>query len=701
MDLQGRSLPEITIKAVVLGVLLSMILAAANAYLGLFAGMTVSASIPAAVVSMGILRWFRRSNILENNIVQTAASAGESLAAGVIFTIPALVILGFWDDFGGMNFVWITIIAAFGGLLGVLFTIPLRRSLIVEGELQFPEGIATAEVLETGQEGGKGVRIIAKAALAAALFKVGAKGIGLWPEVIEGARGIKRTLLYGGSNLSPALLSVGYIVGLNIAVLIFLGGAANWYAAIPTIAGQNEWPVYQMTSDIDNPDAWNTFALEYKTIDSSAPAAEIEEAEKYNAGVKAKLGKPVDAKEYSWRIWSKRTRYIGVGAMLIGGLWTIFKMRRSIVSGITSGLEAYRAIGQGQGEIERTEKDMSMKWVLILIVASIVPLFMVYQYFVNNITISLTMAAVMLVAGFVFSAVAGYMAGLVGSSNNPISGITIATILVSSLLLVLLMGKSAEGGPAAAIIIGSVVCCAAAIAGDNMQDLKAGRIVGATPWKQQVMQIVGTLSGAIVIAPVLMLLHQAYGFRGQEGAGKDALAAVQANLMASVSQGVFRGNMPWKYAYIGMGVAAAIIILDLVLEARKSSFRTPVLAVAIGFYLPLELSVPIFAGGIIHWVIQRFHKRRATPTEQIEKSSRNGLLFASGLITGEALMGIILAIPIVILKRYEIALPYLEHVYKRTLPYGGVIGTILLLAVAYWLYRTARGNALAVKTPAG
>jgi len=198
MGLQGRSLPEITIKAVVLGVLLSMILAAANAYLGLFAGMTVSASIPAAVISMGILRWFRRSNILENNIVQTAASAGESLAAGVIFTLPALVILGFWDDFGGMNFVWITIIAAFGGLLGVLFTIPLRRSLIVEGELQFPEGIATAEVLETGQEGGKGVRIIAKAALAAALFKVGAKGIGLWPEVIEGARGIKRTLLYGG-----------------------------------------------------------------------------------------------------------------------------------------------------------------------------------------------------------------------------------------------------------------------------------------------------------------------------------------------------------------------------------------------------------------------------------------------------------------------------------------------------------------------
>ena len=705
MDLEGRSLPEITVKAFILGVVLSVVLAGANAYLGLFAGMTVSASIPAAVVSMGVLRLFRRSNILENNIVQTAASAGESLAAGVIFTLPALVILGYWDDFGGMNFVWITIIAAFGGLLGVLFTIPLRRSLIVEGKLKFPEGIATAEVLETGQEGGKGVWIIAKAALAGGLFKVGAKGIGLWPEVLEGARGIKRTLLYGGSNLSPALLSVGYIVGLNIAVLIFLGGAANWYAAIPTIAGQNEWPVYQLKSEIDNPDAWNAFTLEYKAIDSSAPLIEIKEAGQYNAGVKDKLGKPVDAKDYSWRIWSKRTRYIGVGAMLIGGLWTIFKMRRSLVSGIRSGLEAYRAIGQGQGEIERTEKDISMKWVLILIVASIVPLFLVYQYFVDDITISLPMAVVMLVAGFVFSAVAGYMAGLVGSSNNPISGITIATIVVASLLLVLLMGKGAEGGPAAAIIIGSVVCCAAAIAGDNMQDLKAGRIVGATPWKQQVMQIVGTLSGAIVIAPVLMLLHQAYGFSGQEGAGKDALAAVQANLMASVSQGVFKGDMPWKYAFIGMGVAAAIIVLDLILEAKKSTFRTPVLAVAIGFYLPLELSVPIFAGGLIHYAIKGYHKRRNTPKEQVDESGRDGLLFASGLITGEALMGIVLAVPIILLKQIDITLPFITidklivkviELFGITLPFeppvGAVLGTILLLGVAYWLYRTARGR---------
>ncbi|MGD2094969.1 MAG: oligopeptide transporter, OPT family [Phycisphaerales bacterium] len=643
MDLEGRSIPEITVKAFILGVFLSMILAAANAYLGLFAGMTISASIPAAVVSMGVLKLFRKSNILENNIVQTAASAGESLAAGVIFTLPALVILGYWDSFGGINFLWITIISAFGGLLGVLFTIPLRRSLIVEGKLQFPEGIATAEVLETGQEGGKGVWTIAKAALVGGLFKISAKGIGLWPEVIEGARGVSRTIVYGGSNLSPALISVGYIVGLNIAVLIFLGGVANWYIAIPICA------------------AFSDAAVDGNTVDRA------------------------------YSIWSSQTRYIGVGAMLIGGLWTIFKMRRSLLSGIKSGLKAYRAMTHEQVVIERTEKDMPMKWVLILIIGSIIPLFLVYQLFVAKVSISLPMAVVMLVAGFLFSAVAGYMAGLVGSSNNPISGITIATIVVSSLLLLLLMGKGAENGPAAAIIIGSVVCCAAAIAGDNMQDLKAGRLVGATPWKQQVMQIVGTLSGAIVIAPVLMLLHKAYGFKGQEGAGSDALSAVQANLMASVSQGVFKGDMPWNFAFIGMAVAAVIIAADVVLEAKKSVFRMPILAVAIGIYLPLELAVPIFAGGIIHWVLQRFHKRLNTPREQIERSNRDGLLFASGLITGEALMGILLAIPIVILKQFDIDLPIIKHFWDKTIPFGGWIGTVLLIGVAYWLYRIARG----------
>ena len=637
MNLEKRSLPEITIKAVVLGVVLSVVLAAANAYLGLFAGMTVSASIPAAVVSMGVLRLFRRSNILENNIVQTAASAGESLAAGVIFTLPALVILNFWQDF---NYLWVTLIAGLGGILGVLFTIPLRRALIVEGKLKFPEGIATAEVLKSGQRKGPGLKYIAQAAIAGGLFKFAEAGLRIWPAAIEAAGKIGGSIAYFGSNLSPALLSVGYIVGLNIAVLIFLGGLVNWLIAIPVCAALEPWPVAD--------------------------------------------GQALAALDWAHQLWSAKTRYIGVGSMLIGGLWTVFKMRGSIFSGIKSGLAAYQNVaGAGQkAQIARTERDMPMKWILVLIIASVVPLFIVYQVFVKDISVSLPMALIMLALGFLFSAVAGYMAGLVGSSNNPISGVTIATVLVSSLLLLLLMGAGAKNGPAAAIIIGSVVCCAAAIAGDNMQDLKAGYLVGATPWKQQVMQLVGTASAALVMAPILMLLLNAYGFAGHESATSDALIAPQANLMASVAKGVFEGGLPWNYVVIGMILAGVVIALDEYLLRIGSSFRTPVLAVAIGIYLPFELEVPIFAGGIIHFVVTLLHRRKNTPPDTAEIAMRHGLLFASGLITGEALIGILMAIPIVLSGKQDI-LAIMDK------PLGAWPGVILLFGVAYWLYRTA------------
>ncbi|MHC4265595.1 MAG: OPT family oligopeptide transporter [Planctomycetota bacterium] len=635
MNQNNVSLPEITIKAVILGVLLSVVLAAANAYLGLFAGMTVSASIPAAVVSMGVLRLFRRSNILENNIVQTAASAGESLAAGVIFTLPALVILNFWI---GFNFLWVTVIAGFGGLLGVLFTIPLRRALIVEAKLKFPEGIATAEVLKSGERGGKGIKYIAQAAVASGLFKLSASGLRIWPEIIETATKVKGSIAYFGSNLSPALLSVGYIVGLNIAVLIFIGGAINWLVAIPVCAVLQDCPVVN--------------------------------------------GEPIGAIEWAHQLWSEKTRYIGVGGMLVGGLWTIIKLRGSIFSGIRSGLKAYRKATETTEEIPRTEKDMSMKWILILIIASVAPLFIVYQVFVQQISVSLPMAVTMLLTGFLFSAVAGYMAGIVGSSNNPISGVTIATVLVSSLLLLLLMGKGAENGPPAAIIIGSVVCCAAAIAGDNMQDLKAGYLVKATPWKQQVMQMVGTVSAALVMAPVLTLLLNAYGFAGHASAKDNPLIAPQANLMAAVSKGVFEGQLPWVFIGIGAGLAIAVIILDEYLVWRGSSFRTPVLAVAIGIYLPLELEVPILAGGIIHQVVKVIQKKRQTEKEPVETSGRHGLLFASGLITGEAIIGILLAIPIVMTGNPKV-LAFFES------PLGAWPGVILLLGIAYWLYRIA------------
>jgi putative OPT family oligopeptide transporter len=633
----SQSLPEITIKAVALGVILAVVLAGANAYLGLFAGMTVSASIPAAVISMGVLKLFRRSNILENNIVQTCASAGESLAAGVIFTLPALVLLGRWAQFD----YWQTVlIAAFGGVLGVLFTVPLRRALIVEHPRQFPEGIACAEVLETGEKGGAGVKFVAWSAVAAALFKFAQTGLRLIAGTAEGATYLfdRKTIAYFGSNLSPALLGVGYIVGLNIAVLIFIGGALNWLVAIPIVVAV-----------------------------TGAPAG-------------------VSATDFAAQLWSTQTRYIGVGAMVVGGLWALLRVRKSLLSGVTSGLAAYREMKEGR-QRDRLDRDMPMQWVLIAIVVSIIPLYFLYHFLIGRAAISITMAVIMVVGGFLFSAVSGYMTGLVGSSNNPISGVTIATLLFASLILLGLFGRGLEHGPAAAILIAAVVACAAAIAGDNLHDLKAGYLVGATPWKQQVMLIVGTLVSALVMAPVLNLLLKAYGIGPVTPEHPQSLTAPQATLMQSVAEGVFRGGLPWGMVLIGMGVAVALILFDLALERRESTFRVPVLAVAIGIYLPFELSVPILLGGILAWLVQRAQRRREWGSGEAAEEARKeieqrGMLISSGLITGEALVGIAMAIPIVLSGRADV----LAFWGVQDLVWPGVV---LLLVLLWGIYRAS------------
>jgi putative OPT family oligopeptide transporter len=617
------TLPEITLRAVVLAVVLSVALAAANAYLGLFAGMTVSASIPAAVVSMAALRAFRGSNVLENNIVQTAASSGESLAAGIIFTVPAMVILGAWTDF---HYWEITLIGALGGVIGVMFTIPLRRALIVEDPLTFPEGVATAEVLMAGERGGSGLRHLAAAGVIGALFKFGSTGVRLWGEVFEWGRVAGGTVFYAGTNLSPALVGVGYIVGLNIAVLVFLGGALNWWVAIPILA--------------------------------------------WTAGVPAAAETGAEA---AGMLWSTRTRYIGVGSMIVGGLWTLAKVRGNLVSGIRSGLDAYRRGREGQTAVERTERDAPMPWVGAAVAASTVPLYFVFDHITGSPGIAAFMAVVMLVAGFLFSAVAGYMAGLVGSSNNPISGVTIATILTSALLLVALVGTGSATGPAAAVLIGAVVACAAANAGDNLQDLKAGWLLGSTPARQQIMQIVGVGSAAFVMAPVLNLLLAAYGIGTPTVSRPNPLAAPQATLMAAVAGGVFHGGLPWGMVAWGAAVALVIIACDVRLERRAAAFRMPVLAVAVGIYLPLELSAAIFLGGLVAWAAGRAHARH------------DGLLFAAGLITGEALVGVLLAVPIVLAGNPDVLAPW----GRFTSPWPGIV---LLLFVLAWLYRTATGG---------
>jgi putative OPT family oligopeptide transporter len=638
------TLPEITFKAVVLSILLAAVLAAANAYLGLFAGMTVSASIPAAVASMAILRLFRRSNILENNIVQTAASSGEALAAGVIFTIPALLLVGYWSMF---DYWQTTMIALVGGLLGVLFTIPLRRALIVTARLRFPEGVATAEVLKVAEsdqpgagqiEAGRDFRALLSAAVVGGAVKFGESGVRLWTESLEGAMQVGRTVLYAGLNLSPALLAVGYIIGLHTALVVFLGGVLGWMILMP---------VYGLLNGLQ-PD---------RTRLAAATA-----------------------------IWSGHIRYVGIGAMLIGGLWTLTRLREPVWRSV----QTLRAAVQDQGTARsdtmmvRTERDAPFRWIIIPFLLSLIPMAWIYTTVVGSPAIGLLMTVVMAVAAFLFSSVAAYMAGLVGSSSNPVSGVTIATIMLASLLLVLFMGAGHPAGPAAALVIGAVVCCAAAMGGDNLQDLKTGHLVGATPWKQQVMQVVGVLTGAMILAPVLSLLQAKYGIGEPTMGHPHPLSAPQATLMAGLTRSLFGTGLPWLLVGLGAAIGVGIILVDRRLERRGSEFRLPVLAVALGIYLPLKLSAAICAGG----VIAALAKNRVG---QGHEPSRRGLLFAAGLITGEALMGILLALPIALTALWP-DLGADPFTLFDTPPLGGWPGLMIVIMVGAVLYRFAAGS---------
>ena len=632
--------PQLTLRAVLLAVVLAMILSAANAYLGLFAGLTIATAIPAAVVSMGVLRLLGGGTILENNIVQTGASAGSSIAAGVIFTIPALIILGYWQDF---RYSWVLAIAGLGGLLGVLFSVPLRRTMIVEDPLPFPEGKAAAEVLKAGENPGPGLKILAMSAAIGALVKLAAaSGLRMIPDswAQAGFFANNKVLAYLGTNLSPALLGVGYIVGLNIGIVVLSGAVLSWHIAIPI---------------------YNAFFL------NNDPALATQIA---GAG----------AVDTAFAIWSNKVRYLGVGTMLIGGMWTLFSLRKSLASGIRSGFAAAR---KAKGEaVAETDRDLPMKWMLIALVVFVVPLALLYQAIVGQWTVSIPMTIIMIVAGFLFVSVSAYLAGLVGSSNNPVSGITIATILFASVVLVFLLGRNSPIGAVAAIMIGAVVCCAAAVGGDNLQDLKAGYIVGATPWKQQLMLAIGAFSCALIMAPVLNLLAAAYGIGAPTPEHPNSLSAPQATLMASVAKGMFGGVLPWGMIAIGAGIGALIIALDEWLKSRSAKFRVPVLAAAIGIYLPLELMVPIFLGGLLSHFVQRKHKVDDDNEEEKDRIHRPGTLFSAGLITGEALMGIAIAVPIVVSGSADVlALP-------EAWRFNQWIGLVVLAVVGWLLYRS-------------
>lgn len=595
--------PEFTVTSVIMGVLLAIVFGAANAYLGLRVGMTVSASIPAAVISMGVIRVImRKDSILESNMVQTIGSAGESLAAGAIFTMPVLFL---WAKDGIIekpSILTISLIALCGGVLGVLFMVPLRNALIVKehGVLPYPEGTACAEVLLAGEEGGASATTVFAGMGLAALFKFVVDGLKIVPGVITAKISALKTEL--SAEVYPALIGVGYICGPKIASYMFAGGIIGWFVLIPAIVTfGGDTILYPGTDTIANLYA--------------------------NGGASA--------------IWSSYIRYIGAGAVAAGGIMSLIKSMPLIV---TTFIDAIKGIKGGKGNKNiRTEQDLDMRFIGIGVLLLIIIIWLLPQ-----IPVTLLGAVLIVLFGFFFGAVSSRMVGIVGSSNNPVSGMAIATLLIATLCLKG-TGDNGTHGMTGAIAIGSIICIIAAMAGDTSQDLKTGYILGATPKKQQIGELIGAVISALTIGGVLILLDSAWGF------GTEALSAPQATLMRMIVEGVMDGNLPWTLVFIGVFLAIVVEILGVA-----------VLPVAIGLYLPLELSATIMIGGLIRFFVDK--KRTSEDGE-----AGTGVLFCSGLIAGEGLVGILMAI-LTVLKVAE----RIDLSAKFT---TGIIGGIVLMAV--------------------
>lgn len=573
-----KSVAEFSLLAIGLGVIIGIVMTAANVYLGLYAGMTVSASIPAAVIALGIFKGvLRRNSILESNIVQTMASAGESLAAGIIFTVPALVIVGVWTDF---EFWPTTIIAVTGGLLGVVFMIPLRKALIVEDKtLKYPEGVACAAVLNTSESNSKaGIISVVKGVIVGAVTKFCSGALGLVTGSVEWATKLGSSSFFVGTDVSPALIAVGYIVKLEIAVLVFLGGALGWLIGIPLIG----------------------------TPENLAD---------------------LSALDLAWTLWSEKIRYLGVGAMIVGGVYSIFSVRKGIAKGMEGLQNAYKNRNQA---VHATEKDMPLMGMMVVFILCLAAMFGLYEYLTASLGVSLLTTVMMFVASFLFVAVSSYIVGLVGTSNNPVSGMTISALLGTSALF-LVLGYQGDSAILATLGVAAVVCCAACTAGDCSQDLKTGSIIGSTPKYQQFAQIIGVVIPAFVIAPVLALLHHAYVIG-------EGLKAPQATLFASITEGLFgSGQLPVNFVILGAIIGIFIIAIDSYLGRTESKIRLHLMPIAVGIYLPVTLAVPILIGGVIRSVVER---KRGTVAE----GEDGGVLGGSGFIAGESVMGVLIAV---------------------------------------------------------
>jgi putative OPT family oligopeptide transporter len=656
------SLPEITLRVIVLGVILTVVLAAANAFLGLKVGVTVSASIPAAVISMGILRFFRNSNILENNMVQIMASVGEALTAGIAFILPALIILHVWDKF---NY-WQTVITSLlGGGLGVLFTIPLRRALLQDKTLRYPEAVAIGNVLKASTKREEGdLNHLISGGFIGGLIALFQSGFQILTDNFQYWLRSSSSIYGFGLGLSPALIAAGYIVGVNVALSLLVGIFIGWIAGVPVLSS-----IY----GIPEADSANQMAM---------------------------------------MIWKDHIRYMGVGTMLIGGLWTLCTLFKPVIHSMAMSFAAMKQIRLGQSsESLRTERDIPIHYVFIAGALLLIPIFFLIAYSIipSSMTVEPSIRYLLsgfatlyiLIGGFAFCSIMAYFAGLIGSTNSPVSGLLVSALLIICLAFMAFFSftdwdNQTKEMIGSVVAIGSMVVIGAAlsISNDTMQDLKVGQIVGSTPWKQQAMLMFGVVVASFVIPPILQLLYNAYGIGGvfpRPGMNPaQMLSAPQAGLMATVAKGVFSHQLDWNMIGVGALIAVICVVIDEFLKKQYGT-RLPVLAVGLGIYLPLDSSVPCVIGGLLSYIVQlrldgmfRLGGRTQAETEVKMNTHRHrGLLLCCGIVAGASLMGVALAIPFAI-KQSSDALRLMPDQYMS---FAGVLSLIVTFILCAWIYR--------------
>lgn len=639
---------ELTLRGVILGAIITLLFTAANVYLGLKLGITFATSIPAAVISMAVLRYFRNATIQENNIVQTIASAAGTLSA-IIFVLPGLIMVGWWT---GFPFWLSTAVIALGGILGVMYSVPLRRALVTGSDLPYPEGVAAAEVLKVGagvggvEENKRGLRMIIWSSLVSAAYALLIQTKYFAAEAAKTLRiGSGATTLSAG--LSMALIGVGHLVGIAVGIAMLVGVVISFFMLLP-------WQVGLVG-----------------------------------------LGSGADVETVVSTVFREKIRFIGAGTMGVAAIWTLLKIIGPIISGIRSAIVATRARNaEGNASLDITERDLPIGIVGGTILISMIPIALLLAAFAQSgpiasapaLTIGLSVLYI-LFAGAIIAAITGYMAGLIGASNSPVSGVGILTVLGISLTLLAIFGSgisldASKSLVAFALFVTAIIFGVATIANDNLQDLKTGQLVGATPWRQQVALVLGVIFGSVVIPPILTILNNAFGFQGAPGAGPNALAAPQAALISSIAQGVLGGNLPWNLIFLGMGIGAVVVVVDELLR-RSGRYSLPPLAVGMGMYLPIAVTTLIPLGAFIGHAYNRWAERAPNPAF----AERLGVLMATGLIVGESLFGVAFAAivgatdndsPLALVKEFPWAVP---------------LALIALAASIAWLYIKTRRDA--------